>query len=65
MAVYPHDEPREILITVSPTQFEALAQDLRCLREHGAESNTEAIIEAVRDRAARVRVRAVDEKEAA
>ena len=59
------DELREILITVSPSQFEGFARDLQVLRDRGAESNTQAIIEAVRDRAAKVRVGAVDEREAA
>jgi hypothetical protein len=59
------DELREILITVSPSQFEGFARDLQVLRRRGAESNTQAIIEAVRDRAAKARVRAVDEREAA
>jgi hypothetical protein len=55
----------EILITVTRSQFEAFARDLRVLRECGTESNTQAIIEAVRDRAAEIRVPAVDEREAA
>jgi hypothetical protein len=59
------DQLREILLTVSPSQFEAFARDLQVLRDRGAESNTQAIIEAVRDRAAKVRVRPVDESEAA
>jgi hypothetical protein len=59
------DEPREILITVSPSQFDAFARDLQVLRDRGAKSNTQAIIEAVRDRATEARVRAVDESEAA
>lgn len=59
------DELREILLTVSPSQFEAFARDLQVLRARGADSNTQAIIEAVRDRAAEARVRAVDESEAA
>ena len=59
------DELREILMTVSASQFEAFARDLRVLRDRGAESNTQAIIEAVRDRAATARVRPVDESEAA
>ena len=57
-------ELREILITVSPIQFETFARDLKLLRAHGAESNTRAIIDAVRERAARVRVVAVDERKA-
>jgi hypothetical protein len=59
------DELREILITVSPGQFETFARDLKLLREHGAESNTRAIIDAVRERADRIRVDGVDEREAA
>jgi hypothetical protein len=58
------DGLREILITVSPAQFEALAGDLRLLRAHGAASNTQAIIDAVRERAARVKVGAVAERKA-
>jgi hypothetical protein len=56
---------REILITVSPRQFDALARDLKLLREHGAESNTQAIIEAVHDRAARANVGVVHRRNAA
>jgi hypothetical protein len=52
------DDLREILLTVSPTEFNALAEDLKLLREHGANSNTQAIIEAVRDRADQIRVAA-------
>lgn len=52
------DDLREILLTVSPGQFNALAEDLKLLREHGADSNTQAIIEAVRDRADQIRVAA-------
>lgn len=65
MAADANDELREILITVSPSQFEGFARDLRVLRDRGAESNTQAIIDAVREGAAKVRVQAVDEKEAA
>jgi hypothetical protein len=61
----PREELREILITVSPCQFETFARDLKLLREHGAESNTRAIIDAVRERAARIMVGAVDERKAA
>jgi hypothetical protein len=59
------EELREILITVSPSQFETFARDLKLLRQHGAESNTRAIIDAVRERAARINVGAVDERKAA
>ena len=59
------DELREILMTVSASQFEAFARDLRVLRDRGAESNTQAIIDAVRERAERVRVSRVDAKAAA
>ena len=52
------DDLREILLTVSAAQFNALAEDLKLLREHGADSNTQAIIEAVRDRADQIRVAA-------
>jgi hypothetical protein len=60
-----HDELREILLTVSPRQFKTLAGDLKVLRQHGAESNTRAIIEAVHERATRIRVGEVDERSAA
>jgi hypothetical protein len=65
IAVDAREELREILITVSPSQFETFARDLEMLREHGAESNTRGIIDAVRERAARVKVRAVDQRKAA
>jgi hypothetical protein len=55
------DDLREILITVSPGQFERLTRDLRCLREHGAESNTQAIVDAVREYAARTTLGGSDE----
>lgn len=58
-------ESREILLTPSPAQFEQLAADLKLLREAGAESNTQAIVDAVRDRAAKVRLRPVDDRKAA
>jgi hypothetical protein len=59
------EELREILITVSPSQFETFARDLKLLRQHGAESNTRAIIDAVRDRAVQIKVGAFDERKAA
>jgi hypothetical protein len=59
------DGLREILLTVSPAQFDALAEDLMLLREHGADSNTQAIIDAVRDRADRIRVASAVERRAA
>jgi hypothetical protein len=59
------DGLREILLTVSPAQFDALAEDLMLLREHGADTNTQAIIEAVHDRADRIRVAAAVERRAA
>jgi hypothetical protein len=65
MALRVGEELREILITVSPGQFETFARDLKLLREHGAESNTRAIIDAVRERAAQIKMRAVDERKAA
>jgi hypothetical protein len=65
MALRAGEELREILITVSPGQFETFARDLKLLREHGAESNTRAIIDAVRERAAQIKVRKVDERRAA
>ena len=65
LRVNARDDLREILITVSPGQFETFANDLRLLREHGAESNTRAIIDAVRERAARIKLGAVDDRKAA
>jgi hypothetical protein len=59
------DDLQEVLLTLSAAQFERFAQDLKLLREHGASSNTEAIINAVRDSACRVIVRPVDEGKAA
>ena len=59
------DDLREVLLTLSAVQFERLAQDLKLLREHGASSNTEAIVAAVSDRAARVIVRSLEEGKAA
>jgi hypothetical protein len=56
------DELREVLITLSPRQFESLALDLKLLREHGAESNTRAIVDAVHEQAARIRVGEVDDR---
>jgi hypothetical protein len=64
MTVVLRDDLLEILITVSPSQFETLARDLRRLREHGAESNTQAIIDAVREYAARISLGGPDEKQA-
>jgi hypothetical protein len=51
-----NSEPCDILLTLSPTQFDVFAHDLRVLRECGAESNTQAIIDAVHERAAQVNV---------
>lgn len=45
----------EIVITPTPEQYRELASDLRLLRDHSEESNTVAILAAVRDRADRVR----------
>lgn len=45
----------EIVITPSVAQYEQLVADLEILRSAGAESNTEAIVEAVRREATRVR----------
>lgn len=58
------DDLREILITLSPGQFEQFAAELKVLRERGAESNTQAIISAVHAEAERVTLRAVDKKAA-
>jgi hypothetical protein len=59
------DDLHEVLLTLSSAQFERFVRDLTRLREHGAGSNTEAIVDAVRDRARRVRVRSVHEGKAA
>jgi hypothetical protein len=57
-------EPRDILLTLSRTQFEVFAHDLRVLRDSGAESNTKAIIDAVHERAAQANVPPVDSRAA-
>jgi hypothetical protein len=61
---------REVLITLPPAQFERFAEDLELLRAAGAESNTQAIVnavarEAVRARATEASVAAGDERRAA
>lgn len=56
---------REVLITLSPGQFETFARDLKLLRELGAESNTQVIVEAVRERAAQATLRSIDDRRAA
>jgi hypothetical protein len=55
----------EIILTLTTKQFEAFASDLELLRDSGAGSNTQAVIEAVRDHAARTRVLAVTDRKAA
>ena len=42
----------EIVMTPTPAQYEQLVHDLGVLREAGAESNTQAIVDAVRAAAA-------------
>jgi hypothetical protein len=59
------DDLREVLLTLTTAEFERFASDLRLLRHHHAESNTQAIIEAVRESAAKVKVPAVYERYAA
>jgi hypothetical protein len=59
------EEPREVLMTLTPSQFAAFASDLRALRDAGAETNTRAILDAVHERAARVTVPPVEERSAA
>jgi hypothetical protein len=59
------DDLREILLTLSLGEFERFARDLKLLREHCAESNTQAILQAVRDRATRVRVAVAENRRAA
>jgi hypothetical protein len=53
--VSPHDEPKpiEIVITPSEAQYRQLCRDLEVLRRDGAESNTAAILDAVRSVARR------------
>jgi hypothetical protein len=62
-AVRVGDDLREVLLTLSPTQFERLARDLKQLRDAGAASNTSAIVDAV-NRSADM-VRSVDQRRAA
>lgn len=59
------DDLREVLLTLSAAEFEGFARDLKLLREHCAESNTQAIVDAVHERAVGVRVLAVDDRRAA
>lgn len=59
------DDLREVLLTLSSREFESFVRDLKLLREHCAESNTQAIVEAVRQRAAAVRVPPVNERKVA
>lgn len=59
------DDLREVLLTLTPAQFDEFARDLALLRADGAESNTHAVIDAVRASAARARVRPVDDRRAA
>lgn len=44
----------EVVITPSPAQYEQLARDLETLLGAGSESHTAAILEAVREKAAKV-----------
>jgi hypothetical protein len=59
------DDLREVLLTLSASEFERFARDLKLLREHRAESNTQAIVAAVREHARTVRVAAVNDRRAA
>jgi hypothetical protein len=59
------EDLREILLTLSSHEFESFARDLKLLRQHCAESNTQAIVKAVRQRAAGVRVPQIDERKVA
>ena len=53
----------EIVITPSPKEYEQLERDLKALRDAGAESNTQAIVDAVREKAnVAVRVPTSDRK---
>jgi predicted transcriptional regulator len=59
------DDLREVLLTLSAREFDSFARDLKLLREHCAESNTQAIVKAVRQRAEGVRVLVVEERKVA
>jgi hypothetical protein len=59
------DDLREVLLTLSSREFESFARDLKLLRQHCAESNTQAIVKAVHQRAAGVRVPPIDERKLA
>ncbi|MBA3263666.1 MAG: hypothetical protein H0T69_14575 [Thermoleophilaceae bacterium] len=59
------DDLREVLLTLSPAEFEGFARDLKVLRQHCAKSNTQAIVDAVHERATTVMVAAVDDRRAA
>lgn len=59
------DKLVDVLLTLTPDQFAAFADDLETLRDAGAESNTQAVLDAVRDRARRVRLLPVEERRAA
>jgi hypothetical protein len=45
----------EVVMTPSAQQYRQLAADLEVLRSAGAETNTQAILDAVREQANRVR----------
>ena len=59
------DDLHEVLLTLSSGEFESFARNLKLLREHCDESNSQAIVEAVRLRAAGVRVPPMDERQVA
>lgn len=46
---------REVLLTLSQAQYEDFVRDLEALREAGAASNTQGILEAVHARAEKLR----------
>jgi hypothetical protein len=54
------DGLREVLLTLTEREFDALARDLKLLREQSAESNTQAILAAVHEYAASVNVAQVN-----
>lgn len=59
------DGLREVLLTLSAAEFDRFVCDLKLLRQQFAGSNTRAIVEAVHECAAKVRVAAVDKRKAA
>ena len=59
------DGLREVLLTLSEREFETFARDLKLLRDRCAQSNTQAILAAVHERAASVNVAEAEHRSAA